>query len=677
MKKWLLFSLIIGCSAAFGQSRPAVISFKDLQTIINSSKPRTVPKAVDTFFFKKTGNFFVIEAEHETEAKGLKKLPLIQVYQKGNKPNTTGAADFKIDNEDGTAAIALDIFKSAPDGSEFILYTTKNKMEFPIYSFTKGTAQEDVDAAKQNASKASIKDMIECTKLRFGLDNITFTRDCCCGDSGNPCDAPDKKCGDKPAVIPYNSNRIIFHADPPRLSYYNHKGTLKEINGTYRFRNITVRGGMPLTFEIRNVNPSAFDVSITDSLHREVVTPGGLFEALMVKLPETLAGSIKGFSSGTGGKKELKCDQKDSVKVALYLIAESLDGFLKRMQAACLNQHYSIIDAKLKAKDTIDGFIKSTFGLQPAIGFREFTAQHLDPKDKGDSALMVILKTMYSLLPSAPYRFQATTVVPTNVNKVEYRFNILAREGTSYLNLVRNGSVDAYVVGNWRPEVSAGLYYAGFDEDRYILRKDSVVGRNAANTMDSVLRRGSRLIDADNKKGEFGFNSFLHYSYRATAWLSISGLIGAGVSFTETPRPRFFFGGGFVLGKESRVGISGGAVFGPVNRLFPNRYERDANNEFKWLPVEATEVDYQKQLQARGFISLTYKLPIGNKTTTVSAPADNANTSSANAGSSQKSSDADDKDKYEGKKAKTETAKPTSSGSNLKVRKSVERFGKN
>lgn len=90
---------------------------------------------------------------------------------------------------------------------------------------------------------------------------------------------------------------------------------------------------------------------------------------------------------------------------------------------------------------------------------------------------------------------------------------------------------------------------------------------------------------------------------------NISGNLGAGVSFREKPQIRYFLGLGFLFGKDNRVALNAGGIFGNISEL-SDQYVKDGNGTYKSLSIEEAGSDpaLKKHFVARPFISLTYNL---------------------------------------------------------------------
>src|SRR5262249_49171661 len=83
---------------------------------------------------------------------------------------------------------------------------------------------------------------------------------------------------------------------------------------------------------------------------------------------------------------------------------------------------------------------------------------------------------------------------------------------------------------------------------------------------------------------------------------------------TEKASIRYFLGMSALMGKENRIVVTGGYALGFVNKL-SEQYTK-TNGAYDPVPFTASDVSYVRKFQGKGFISLSYNLPIGaNKST--------------------------------------------------------------
>ncbi|HRI23955.1 MAG TPA: hypothetical protein PLZ45_04740, partial [Ferruginibacter sp.] len=246
---------------------------------------------------------------------------------------------------------------------------------------------------------------------------------------------------------------------------------------------------------------------------------------------------------------------------------------------------------------------------------------------KEDRELFENLLKLYNDLHASYYRMiTEIPAVPKDKDKVQFKFNIAARENTPYMSLVKHKTIDAYIVRNFRIDVSSGLYYAfNLQNNKYVVRPDSIVGRNTANTADSTLKTGNSIIREDIGNGEFGFASFIHFYRQHSPSFSWGGHIGAGVSLNDRVRPRYFGGLSFIFGRDNtRFVLNAGVVAGNVDRI-SDQYSKNADGSFKWIPATEASVVTKTKFTAQPFLSISYNLPFRSKaksTETVTPPAD-------------------------------------------------------
>ena len=194
------------------------------------------------------------------------------------------------------------------------------------------------------------------------------------------------------------------------------------------------------------------------------------------------------------------------------------------------------------------------------------------------------------------------------------KLSITAKENTPYTSLVKDKTVDAFIRNNFRIDVSTGLYY-GFkmQNDKFSLRADSTVGRNMANTADSTLSSGNRIIKENTGKGEFGFASFIHFYDRLGADFSIGAHIGAGLSLNDKVKPRYFGGISFLIGHDNtRIAINAGYMGGNVETI-SDQYPKAADGTYLRIPKTETTLITKTKFISSPFVSISYSLPFGSK----------------------------------------------------------------
>ncbi|MBK7376977.1 MAG: hypothetical protein IPJ02_15950 [Chitinophagaceae bacterium] len=168
------------------------------------------------------------------------------------------------------------------------------------------------------------------------------------------------------------------------------------------------------------------------------------------------------------------------------------------------------------------------------------------------------------------------------------------------------------------------MYYAfNLQNNKYVVRADSIVGKNAANTADSTLKTGNSIFREDLGNGDFGFASFIHFYRRHSPSFSWGGHIGAGVSLNDRVRPRYFGGISFIFGRDNaRFVVNAGIVGGNVDRI-SDQYQKNADGTFKWIPTTETSVVTKTKFAVQPFVSvkvITCLSGLKQKSTSTVAP---------------------------------------------------------
>lgn len=185
--------------------------------------------------------------------------------------------------------------------------------------------------------------------------------------------------------------------------------------------------------------------------------------------------------------------------------------------------------------------------------------------------------------------------------------------GTQGISPVPHSVADVYIVHHFRMDVSSGLYY-GFkmQNDKFSLRADSTVGRNVANTADSILSVGNRIVTENTGKGEFGFASLIHFNYRAATDFNMGLHIGAGLSLNDKVKARYFGGLSFIFGEDNaRIALNVGYMGGNVETI-SDQYPKVSDGTYLRIPKTETTLITKTKFMSSPFVSVTYNLPFGS-----------------------------------------------------------------
>jgi len=561
------------------------------------------------------------------EAKKKETFKLDQAVRDNKNVETTTTKD---DNGKPVVSIQIhilmnDMDEKAKDSVIFHFGNKKSALGTFTIIFDPG-AKPDGDKPQTNDGKPKRPTLAELVKMIKVPDvsvPIPDLSDCKAADIANPLDDNE--------ITP--TNKIVYVADKNLTFWYDKNGDLhklgkgsklydgtkdyytldhgklvvkKDRNDNFTRRNIVVPANSSLTFEVIDVNPAVFDVQITDTAIAFNTDTNRLI-GLLVSGPA--GAGAQAFSSEE--EKKYTPTVEDSIRVAAVKFIQQMESLQLSLANSCLNFQNRIVAAKIAAKKNIDEYFAKKFTTKskpPLQDFSSWFGQFLDGKDKEDSTLSATFLAYYNQLVGTYYKNIAQIPeVDGSYDKIRFTFDIKPKPNSPYSAPVRSKSIDAFVTGGFKIDVSSGLYYASFDDQKYSTRADSTTLKGSEGT-DSVVNRRGKLFAEPQSKSEVGFVSFLHFYPKISPNFNISANIGAGVSFASTPQLRYFAGIGILLGKENRFAINAGVAFGNVNRL-SNQYYDSLHN---LISISAAEVgkdlNYTKHMDIKPFISITYNL---------------------------------------------------------------------
>lgn len=494
----------------------------------------------------------------------------------------------------------------------------------------------------------------DCKKLKksnlrftfFSIDSIFKSNYC----NNKSCDT----CPDAYNTIVYN-----FANDSTYLKLKGSTGDSVSFKKPF-----IVKVGDPLQFRIKNANPIINDITISDTSKNFNQETNDILDKLSGgDYLKKLASSVTAQSSKRASNKDsCKLTIADSISAAVLKLAVQLENLNVKLQnlspyidPSCYRNLLSRI------RDSIDVNIHIYFWKDNIYTFEDlvtFLKVNADSDAKTDVAST--LNTAYQKLFTQNFGYLYKIIEVQNVDEVDFRSNILPKNKDAALPVVKNGIIKVYTKGGFKVDVSSGLYYAWMNNVQYSIRADSTVIKNSIGG-DSTAARFSNLYKENIGKGEFGFSSFLHFYPRTGLGINFAPVIGAGVSFQDKPQIKYFAGGSILLGRDDRIAINGGAVFGNVNQLSA-QYIKDANGNFKNLSFEEAGKDpvYIKQFQIKAFLSVTYNLSFLKKkqeTQIVQVPNNTSNQSSSSNNNTDSSGAAKNSDSTQSDNKSTGTDK--------------------
>jgi hypothetical protein len=418
------------------------------------------------------------------------------------------------------------------------------------------------------------------------------TRDSCPGYTCDTC--------------PDNRNTVTY--DFANNETYYGTGLRKE-----KKKMISVKVDDPIVFKIKNANPELYDVAISDSSVLKFQELKGIISLLSgANAIKAANGNISEVITESTGMDTCSLNADDSIGKALNDLAKDLSRFYSRLQE--LSPYYDAYCLRRlieKTRDVIDQKLADNFGYLGISSVYDLSYYLKGNADNFQEGLGEKLEDVYHKILKVHYGYLYKVPHVDNVDAIDFLFSISPKNKNAALPEVRNGRARVYTRGGLKWDVSSGLYYAfNMQNEQYSIRSDSDIIARANGTMDSVInQRGILFRETKTGKGEFGFSSFLHFYPRLSPGFNVSGIVGAGVSFQDKPQIRYFAGLGFLLGRETRIALNAGGIFGNVNEL-SDQYTKGTNGVYNKLSIAEAGKDpvFKKHFIIRPFISLTYNL---------------------------------------------------------------------
>ncbi|WP_281635564.1 hypothetical protein [Flavobacterium marginilacus] len=410
-------------------------------------------------------------------------------------------------------------------------------------------------------------------------------------------------------------NRLIYDAKANDIYWFDFEGITSVLSQKKR-KYFEVKAGNNIAFEIINVNPSSYKLSIDQ-------TSVSIWQDANEMLLKYLNFTNTGIPTADGAEQpEAKTAKRiDEVRAAVILIVARLMELQQKLSSSCDNLHFKLIESKTTAKLNIDNFLETEVHKPVGISFDKFMQSELEIK-KSDSTLYKIAKDLYNLLPASPYHMEYLTRAKYDKDRIDFKYSILARENTPFMDKAKDETIQVYITGNFKVDVSTGLYYAWLKDDVYNLRDTTSIVTNG--TVNDTLKYKKIIKDRTNS-GEFGFSSYLHFYRKYMPSFSLGGHIGVGLSLNNQVRPRYFTGLSLLFGRESgRIAINLGIAAGNVDQI-SNVYRKDDNNglpgsDYGLIPSTETTIKYVSKFSVRPAIGISYNIPFSLSKKTQPAP---------------------------------------------------------
>lgn len=376
------------------------------------------------------------------------------------------------------------------------------------------------------------------------------------------------------------------------------------------------RVGEELVFEVTNVNPFKYDITLTDEpVSYNTEAPAFLTTAFSPK-------------EGISAASEDETDSLDAIKEkfveALNKLNNALDSKIAEFRNGgdCFNPCALI----RPAVEVIVKYFTDNLGFDKQTTLEGYLTSMIDNNfdAKADSAkikeLNAVVKKYYDFRNSAVGTFSYRIPQLKNVDQYLFKLNITPKEGVQAGARVLNQDIAVDVLGGFKVDVTSGLFFTKLADEKYILRGDSTVIRTASGYADSIVfNRRNKVIRENGSDWDFGVAAFFHFYPKISSKLNMSFSLGAGTTLSEKPKLRYLAGGSLLIGKTNRIAFTYGMTMGFVDQL-SNRYsdQKDALGNIYTSQTD-TKIDMKKYFKTSPFISLTYSIPLMKKKEEVKA----------------------------------------------------------
>lgn len=403
----------------------------------------------------------------------------------------------------------------------------------------------------------------------------------------NPCCGSGCKFGKDNQVGNGNQISMIVpkYSGSLKSRIHNPVSAIKKI---YHPGYLHARAGHPLTFDVININPFKYNVSITKS-----DTNYNESDALIVD------GIVRKYATSLGSAQAAGTETAyDPIEVFSYFkkLAFDVGGYMDaHSYQDCIDMSSlgSERDAIFSASSKL---FADTFKLYSLDKVSNYLYVNHDKIDSSDFVNAMVTFTKFR-----NYSFRYAYLIPQVQNKDEvvYTLNIHPKDSTQSTGIrVTNEQIHIPVRGGFKIDGSVGVFYSSLANQQYYARPDSFYTL-AHNGHDSVLTKGNRVLPTQkNFLGEFGAMALVHFYPRLSRIVNVAFTGGVGVTFDKSPSPRGLVGGSIMFGKSNRLAISGGAVLGPVQVL---------KSQFASPALYSQSSDFtETRVRVGGFLSLSY-----------------------------------------------------------------------
>ncbi|GAA6766872.1 hypothetical protein AAFH68_28190 [Flavobacterium sp. CGRL1] len=371
--------------------------------------------------------------------------------------------------------------------------------------------------------------------------------------------------------------------------------------------------GEELEFQILNVNPFRYDVTVTgEAVNIHPSTSSFLTSVFTPSVPKMSAGgaSAKDIELIKFTKIMESVDEQLSGRIEKYQAEDNCDGLCTDITA---------VDSEIKK------YFTKEYQYDPkAEKLESFLLQKIEALYAGAEADEAAMKEKKKLLGvvSKYISFKSATTgrisyrVPyiKNVDQYIFTVNVTPKANINGGINLKNEEIPVDILGGFHADVTTGLFITSLVDQKYSISADSTLV--AGSIPDTYLKR-KKIVKEDLGNRDFGVSALFHFYYKFNPYINPSLSLGAGMTISDKPKLRYFLGGSLLFGKVNRLVVTYGAAMGQIEEL-SDRYAKDAGGNI-YTSNSETAVDYKKRFEVKPFLSLTYSIPVFEKKEKVKA----------------------------------------------------------
>jgi hypothetical protein len=155
-------------------------------------------------------------------------------------------------------------------------------------------------------------------------------------------------------------------------------------------------------------------------------------------------------------------------------------------------------------------------------------------------------------------------------------------------------------------DFSTGFLFSNLSDRKYFIADAPSITRQETlpdGTVQDQTIAMKRVVEETDSKFKVGLGILSHFYPRLSKWVSVG--FTSGFILKDNLAVQFPIGGSLMFGRESRIVLSGGKVFGEANRL-SDRYTVDKAVEESTLKNVTSDNLVTKKFKSGWFFALTY-----------------------------------------------------------------------